>query len=29
MTEWFERFDVAANMRRMILMTGTALHHNY
>jgi hypothetical protein len=28
-TMWFERFDVAANVRRMILMSDTALHRNY
>jgi len=28
-TVWFERFDVAANVRRMILMSDTALHRNY
>jgi hypothetical protein len=27
--EWFKQFDVAANVRRMILMTDMALHHNY
>jgi len=28
-TEWFERFDVAANVTRMILMTDTTLYCNY
>jgi len=28
-TECVERFDVAADLRRMILMTDMALHHNY
>jgi hypothetical protein len=28
-TVWFERFDVAANVRGMILMSDTALCRNY
>jgi len=28
-TEWFERFYVAANVTRMILMADTTLHYNY